>query len=111
MPCFSTPNKVDRRASVLEYTGLLSGRRGPYLGQLQGCSTTIISREESTTASYWDSKITTPLIIFMGLEGFQSIIINVQKLIVNGVFHNLREVELKLMYDGQVSLPQLGLLK
>jgi len=103
-----TPNKADGHVSVLEYTGLLSGRRGPYLRQLQGCSTTIVSREESTTASYWDSKITTPLITFMGLEGFRSIIINVQKLMANGVFHNLREVELKLIYDGQVSVPQLG---
>ncbi|MCJ1247724.1 hypothetical protein MMC30_004939 [Trapelia coarctata] len=86
---------------VLEYTGLLSGPRGPYLRQLQGCSTTIVSREESTTASHWENKITTPLITFMGLEGFRSIIINVQKLMANGVFHNLREVELKLIYDGQ----------
>jgi hypothetical protein len=104
---FPTPIKADSLVSVLEYTGLLSGRRGPYLRQLQGCSTTIVSREESTMASHWDSKITTPLITFMGLEGFRSIIINVQKLMANGVFHNLREVELKLIYDGQVSLLSL----
>jgi len=42
----------------------------------------------------------------MGLEGFRSIIINIQQLMANGVFHNLREVELKLIYDGQVSLLQ-----
>lgn len=46
--------------------------------------------------------MTRPLIEFMGLEGFRSIVINVQKLLANAVFANLREAELKLMFDAQV---------
>jgi hypothetical protein len=93
---------------VLEYTGLLSGPRGPFLRQMQGSPWREMSVDQWKITQQWEDKITKPLIEFMGLEGFRSIIINVQQLITNGAFQNVREIELKLIYDGQVGFSNLA---
>ena len=92
---------------VLEYTGLLASERGRYLGQMQGCIESTPPSADTTTLRYWEKSIIEPLIQSIGLEGFRPIVNNVQTLIVNGVFRNLREVELKLIYDAKVSQPML----
>ncbi|MCJ1477262.1 hypothetical protein MMC13_005933 [Lambiella insularis] len=87
---------------VLEYTGLLASARGHDLQQMRGCLNRTPSEEVTNTAQNWETMVTRPLIEFMGLEGFRSIVINVQKLLANGIFENLREAELKLMFDAQI---------
>ena len=89
-------------AKVLEYTGLLASDRGRHLGQMQGCIESMPPSEDMMTSLYWGEAVIEPLIKFIGLEGFRPVVNNVQKLIDSGVFHNFREVELKLIYDAQV---------
>ena len=47
--------------------------------------------------------ITEPLLLDMGLEGLHPIIVTAEKLLNQGVFRNLRELELKLLYDAMVA--------
>ena len=44
-----------------------------------------------------------PLIKYPRLEGFIQDVVNTEKSVICGALQNVREVELKLLYDGMVS--------
>lgn len=55
------------------------------------------------TASVMKDNITEPLLLEIGLEGLIPIIAITEKLLSQGAFRNLRELELKLLYDGMIA--------
>ena len=87
---------------VFEYMGLTVSPHGNHLRQMHEFSHAAPTVGTSDYAEYWETMVTRPLIEFMGLEGFCSIVVNVQKMLEHGAFGSLREAELKLIFDGQV---------
>ncbi|MCJ1396811.1 hypothetical protein MMC11_000001, partial [Xylographa trunciseda] len=86
---------------VFEYTGLLANSNGNYLQEIRDHSSAAPVSTTSDYAEYWKTMVTRPLLEVMGLEGFCSTVVNVQKLLARGAFGTLREAELKLIFDGQ----------
>ncbi|MCJ1394847.1 hypothetical protein MMC18_008886 [Xylographa bjoerkii] len=86
---------------VFEYMGLLTNSHSIHLQRMQERSHATPITNTSDYAEYWESMVTRPLLEFMGLEGFCSIVVNVQRMLGRGAFGALREAELKLIFDGQ----------
>lgn len=83
---------------VVEYEQLLTGPRGAVL---QNKTESTGSFETSGISPAW-SQILKDLVQEFGLEGFDPVVRNVATMISKGTFVNVREVKLKLKYDGRV---------
>ena len=91
------------RSIVLEYAGVLAGDRGTRLLGEQGLVHTCLSQSDSMMASVLQDNLTEPLLLKMGLEGLHPTIVLAEKLLNQGAFQNLRELELKLSYDAMIA--------
>ncbi|MCJ1376988.1 hypothetical protein MMC17_000078 [Xylographa soralifera] len=86
---------------VFEYTGLLAKSPSTHLQQMQEHFNATLVANTSVYTEYWEAVVTRPLLEIMGLEGFCSIVVKVQRMLGRGEFGTLREAELKLIFDGQ----------
>ena len=87
---------------MFEYEQLLIGPRGVLLQGKWESTEATVSSEASTIPPSW-SQVLKDLIRDFGLEGFNPVIRNIAAMIRNGTFADVREVKLKLKYDGRVS--------
>ncbi|MCJ1288774.1 hypothetical protein MMC34_000303 [Xylographa carneopallida] len=86
---------------IFEYTGILANSPRTHLEQMRGHLYAAPLPNNSDYPADWKATVTRPLLEFMGLEGFCSIVCEVQKMLERGAFRTLREAELKLIFDGQ----------
>ena len=86
---------------VVEYTGLLSGHRGPYLCSTEAQSH-VLEPELATTASIIETGVINSLMEKIGLEAYHPIVKNAQRLLKHGTSLTLHELELKLSFDARV---------